>query len=1268
MRQVAAFLLLFVCAAAFAQSPFCGSDVLLDESLKADPALRQRLDALEAAIGAQVRLRHPRSVQTFSTPSYVIPVVVYVVYTSGLPVGTQENITDAQVQSQLTALNQAFSAQGISFCLATRDTGTGASFPGPTQGIIRVASPLTNHLTSQEAALKALSTLAGDHYLRIWVVKDIDNHSGVAGYARFPGTVPTTLEGVVMRYDFFGDIANCAGCPLIPNYDRGKILAHEVGHYLSLYHTFQGGCTGLFTSDCGTLGDQVCDTPQIATADSGCPSSTVISCNGTPALTNNEMDYTNDVCRTSFTTDQTSRMQAALSLVRSTLVSPQNLVATGISCTGGINASFSSSNYSPCPSTTVTLTALTTSGATYAWDFGDGSPLGSGNPVTHAYSVGGPRMVTLTVTSGSNSASSAQQLFVSNGCAPIASSQGNWYFGTNAGLNFASGTPVAVLNNGIAGAEACVSQSDAAGNLLFYSDSKYVFDKTHTQMPPVTQISGDNSASNGAIAVPDPGNSLRYYLFYKSTAGTLRYSIVDFSNGSFPNGHLVSVDTTISGSGMAEHITAIPKCNGVDYWVIAHQLPQTFLVYSVTASGVAQTGTYGGAIGGSGIGVLKASPDGTMLAQTSQTAPAGLYDFDRATGAITFRTNLPNGIYGISFSPDSKLLYTAGSLSAPNGAIYQYDLTASNPATTSVVVSADINAPFGFVSLELGPDKKIYASGFSSYNHLQVINYPNSRDTLLAPNACGYSFNGPSLQGKTTYIGLPNMIDALPPAQIPASISSTISSCSTVAFHAPSCATYSWNFGDFATSSVQNPTHTYSSNGTYTVTLTLNGTTTLTESITIGLPQSVATIYGPSTVCLSSSNTGPFNYSAVAQTGLTYQWSVTGGAVSGPNTNNNADVVWSTLPGTVQLTVTDAVTGCSTTKTITVTQSCNPNGCVTPPAGLVDWWTFDESSGPAAHDIAGYADDAGTYAGGAAPVTGLIGNAIDFNGTGAHLEVANAPEVNFFGGCIVDVAEPVTIDLWVKTNIASGNGPTSGLMTILDKRVVGSGSVAAFGYSLFLFNGRLGFQMDSNNFVAPASGVNYIDVADNQWHFIAVVVTMCRGPADGFLYVDGKNVLSLKRALGFVNSAKLYIGERDPAFGANYFHGSLDELEIFKAVLTEDQLRSIFEARANGKCKVDCSLKNLAIAPQAMPVLARGVFYTAAVAFTASGGTAPYTFGFAGGNLPPGMSISSNGILSGTPSASGAYGFSVATIDADGCRFIKAYVLVVVGKHWAVKH
>ena len=329
-------------------------------------------------------------------------------------------------------------------------------------------------------------------------------------------------------------------------------------------------------------------------------------------------------------------------------------------------------------------------------------------------------------------------------------------------------------------------------------------------------------------------------------------------------------------------------------------------------------------------------------------------------------------------------------------------------------------------------------------------------------------------------------------------------------------------------------------------------------------------------------------------------------------------------------------------------------GCATPPGELADWWPFDEPSGSAAANDRSGVNNVGVYKNGPQPSPGFVGNAaLCFNGTNSYVEVANHPEINFIGNCANDFAEAFTIDAWVKTT------QSEGLAVILDKR-----DSTINGYHLYLFNGRLGFQMGGGgtfeNYVAPSAGPQFVNVADGKWHFIAVTASRCLA-ARGRLYVDGKPVLTFTPLSAELNnSAPLNIGRRDPAHGDIYFNGCLDELEIFKRALSEDEVLSIFQAGSNGKCKVNCAQKNIALTPADLqkPVWAANTPYPS-VTFTASGGTAPYTITQVGGTLPPGMSFS-NGVLSGTPTTPGTYTFTVLVVDADGCKFEKRYTITII--------
>ena len=243
-----------------------------------------------------------------------IPVVVHVIWHD-----PSENISDAQIFSQLDVLNEDFRKHNadtgvvrplfaplagdaqIEFCLAQRDPQG-----NPSNGITRTYSNVLDwgcDDSMKYAANGGADGWPGADYLNIWVCK----LNCANGYAYYPGT-PDPIDGVVVHYYVFGRIGNVA-----PGY-HGRTGDHEVGHYLGLYHTFDytGNCDGSDTSNCETAGDYVCDTPADITPDFGCPPF-VNDCSDTPVdypdQTENFMDYGDDDCRVMFTHGQIDRMR-----------------------------------------------------------------------------------------------------------------------------------------------------------------------------------------------------------------------------------------------------------------------------------------------------------------------------------------------------------------------------------------------------------------------------------------------------------------------------------------------------------------------------------------------------------------------------------------------------------------------------------------------------------------------------------------------------------------------------------------------------------------------------------------------------------------------------------------------------------------------------------------------------------------------------------------------------------------------------------------------
>jgi len=278
-----------------------------------------------------------------------IPVVVHVLYNT-----TAQNISDAQIQSQINILNQDFRKLNadassipstftgvaadceLNFCLATVSP-TGAA----TTGIVRKQTSVTS-FSSDDAA--KYSAQGGDDawnsakYLNLWVC---NLGGGLLGYAQFPGGAAAT-DGVVINYTAFGNTGTAAA-----PYNKGRTATHEIGHWLNLRHIW-GDAT------CGN--DQVADTPVHSTSNYGCPSHPKSNSCGTSAeMFMNYMDYTDDACMYMFTAGQKARMQ-------SLFVSGGARV--GLATSNGCSGSGGSTCSAPA---TLTSGSITASSAVLSW-------------------------------------------------------------------------------------------------------------------------------------------------------------------------------------------------------------------------------------------------------------------------------------------------------------------------------------------------------------------------------------------------------------------------------------------------------------------------------------------------------------------------------------------------------------------------------------------------------------------------------------------------------------------------------------------------------------------------------------------------------------------------------------------------------------------------------------------------------------------------------------------------------------------------------------
>jgi hypothetical protein len=150
------------------------------------------------------------------------------------------------------------------------------------------------------------------------------NGNPVLGYVtKFPWEQGAT-DGVVVRQNHFGDNV---GTSVLSIYNLGRTTTHEVGHYLGLLHTFQGGC---INSNCNNQGDHVCDTPPVAQPNFSCIF--INSCHTDQPdlndLIENYMDYTNDACMNIFTLGQTDRIDYHFDTYRSGIGNSNGLTNT----------------------------------------------------------------------------------------------------------------------------------------------------------------------------------------------------------------------------------------------------------------------------------------------------------------------------------------------------------------------------------------------------------------------------------------------------------------------------------------------------------------------------------------------------------------------------------------------------------------------------------------------------------------------------------------------------------------------------------------------------------------------------------------------------------------------------------------------------------------------------------------------------------------------------------------------------------------------------
>ena len=271
----------------------CAAMDVLEENMKEDPSLKDRMDEIEKHTKDYEKKQ--KNGRVGATGTLIIPIVVNVLYSNA-----NENISATQIQSQIDVLNRDFSGTNpdkslIPSAFASAFSNMEVQFT--LSSVVRKASTKTSWGTrdamkkSKQGGIDPTSPTTA---LNLWVC---NIGGGILGYAQFPGGSSAT-DGVVIGPQYFGNTGFVAA-----PYDKGRTATHEVGHWLNLRHIWGD-------ASCGN--DFVTDTPTQQTSNFGCPAFPHVTCSNGPNgdMFMNYMDYTDDLCMYMFSGGQKTRSRA----------------------------------------------------------------------------------------------------------------------------------------------------------------------------------------------------------------------------------------------------------------------------------------------------------------------------------------------------------------------------------------------------------------------------------------------------------------------------------------------------------------------------------------------------------------------------------------------------------------------------------------------------------------------------------------------------------------------------------------------------------------------------------------------------------------------------------------------------------------------------------------------------------------------------------------------------------------------------------------------
>ena len=504
----------------------CAHDHLLEKELENNPALQAKLNASE--VQYQNFINNP--IESFA--DYTLPVVFHIVHDEG-----SENIDDAQVAQAVEWLNEAYANTGyydqdtgvnteIEFCLAK--TGPDGN---PHPGITRTQNAALTELNmeTEDLDLKTLIQWDPTQYINIYVVRSVGGtgiNTQVTGYAYLPAFHGTAKDGIVVEAMFAGSDEMMT-----------SILAHHMGHYLGLYHTYEGGCTN---DNCQVDGDRVCDTPPDWTVAQPPCDVTVNSCytDVNPSDPNNPftedqndmrenyMDWSPTECYSAFTQGQADRMSFFINGDRSSLLN--STVCTNACDDPILDVSFTPGNDTIISvNSQIAFVATATNATTFEW-FVDGVSSGTGATFVNNFTPVGTYNITLTASNGDPDCDiSVSAIFNAVDC-----------YGS-AHVNDGTGVDVAMCGGT---GNPCKTIQYAMDNIACSGDTIYIHSGTYSLAGgvdatiPIAEIPEDYSFTffgvedNGPVLI-DGGNMRRGFKYIYSDSGNPQCAEVNVGNG-----------------------------------------------------------------------------------------------------------------------------------------------------------------------------------------------------------------------------------------------------------------------------------------------------------------------------------------------------------------------------------------------------------------------------------------------------------------------------------------------------------------------------------------------------------------------------------------------------------------------------------------------------------------------------------------------------------------------------------------------------------------